>query len=442
METLCHPRPRPRRGARRLAARGARADRRPPPLPLRHGSGHRRGLDSSRRTRDEDRPAGADERRPRPASRRRPLPRPARLGPGGRVRRGREALVRPRSGPRPRGPRGGDRVRADTRDRAPARLRRDPPGGTGALEPLLDDGRGDRPLGKPRSPLARARAPDRPVAVLDRDPVLRAVPAAGDGADLQQLGGQVPPGDALVARRALRAVGPSSAARAQPRLLRRDPAAGAGDGKAPGLLRRPVAQDDQPERRGVAVERRAVPRLAAASPDLLRRARPPGAWRSGHPRAVPRGRLRDGGVHGVLRRRGTRPGERYVLGPPLQGAQEIFPKDRTVNTTFELAYWRWGLETAQRWRERLGLGREPRWQRVLDRLSPLPVRDGRYLFAETAPESFDDPRWARDHPSVLGAFGMLPGDGVDVPTMQRTFDWIWSTGAGPTRGAGTTRSSR
>ena len=119
-------------------------------------------------------------------------------------------------------------------------------------------------------------------------------------------------------------------------------------------------------------------------------------------------------------------GGRYVLGPPLQGAQEIFPKDRTVNTAFELAYWRWGLETAQRWREALCLPREPRWQRVLDRLSPLPVRDGRYLFAETAPESFDDPRWARDHPSVLGAFGMLPGDGVDAPTMRRTFDWIWA----------------
>jgi hypothetical protein len=118
-------------------------------------------------------------------------------------------------------------------------------------------------------------------------------------------------------------------------------------------------------------------------------------------------------------------GRRFVLGPPLQGAQEIFPKDRTHNTSFELAYWRWGLETAQRWRERLGLPREPRWQAVLDDLSPLPVRDGRYLFAETAPESFADPRWARDHPSVVGALGMLPGPGVDPPTMVRTLDWIF-----------------
>jgi hypothetical protein len=124
-------------------------------------------------------------------------------------------------------------------------------------------------------------------------------------------------------------------------------------------------------------------------------------------------------------------GQRYVLGPPLQGAQEIFPKDGAVNTAFELAYWRWGLETAQRWRERLELAREPRWQRVLDRLSALPVRDGRYLFAETARESFTDPRWARDHPSVIGALGVLPGPGVDRPTMQRTLDWIWANWSWP-----------
>jgi hypothetical protein len=124
-------------------------------------------------------------------------------------------------------------------------------------------------------------------------------------------------------------------------------------------------------------------------------------------------------------------GRRFVLGPPLQGAQEIFPKERTSNVAFELSYWRWGLETAQRWRERLGLARDPRWQRVLDRLSPLPVADGRYLFAETAPASYTDPHFARDHPSVLGALGMLPGDGVDRPTMLRTFDWVWQNWSWP-----------
>lgn len=115
----------------------------------------------------------------------------------------------------------------------------------------------------------------------------------------------------------------------------------------------------------------------------------------------------------------------YVLGPPLQCAQEVFPKHTTTNCTFELAYWRWGLETAQSWRSRLGLPREDTWDAVLAGLAPLPVSDGKYLFAGTAPDSYSNPRWRRDHPAVTAAFGMLPGPGVDRDTMQRTFDWIW-----------------
>jgi hypothetical protein len=120
------------------------------------------------------------------------------------------------------------------------------------------------------------------------------------------------------------------------------------------------------------------------------------------------------------------PNDRLVLGPPLHCAQEVFPKDRTTNCAFELAYWRWGLETAQKWRERSGKPREPAWDRVLARLPPMAVADGRYLFAESAPDSYRDPRWARDHPSVTAALGVLPGRDVDPSTMRRTLDWIWT----------------
>ncbi|HEY7516276.1 MAG TPA: glycoside hydrolase family 65, partial [Vicinamibacteria bacterium] len=120
------------------------------------------------------------------------------------------------------------------------------------------------------------------------------------------------------------------------------------------------------------------------------------------------------------------PNDRLVLGPPLQCAQEVFPKDRTTNCAFELAYWRWGLETAQKWRERSGKPREPAWDRVLARLAPLAVAEGKYLFAESAGDSYRDPRWARDHPSVTAALGVLPGRDVDPSTMRRTLDWIWT----------------
>jgi hypothetical protein len=115
----------------------------------------------------------------------------------------------------------------------------------------------------------------------------------------------------------------------------------------------------------------------------------------------------------------------YVLGPVLQCAQEIFPKDKTLDPTFELTYWRWGLETAQRWRQRLGLPRDPKWDDVLYKLAPLPVADGKYLFAETAPDSYTNPKWNADHPAVLDALGFVPGPGVDKTMMSSTLDWIW-----------------
>ncbi|HVM62824.1 MAG TPA: glycoside hydrolase family 65 [Verrucomicrobiae bacterium] len=117
--------------------------------------------------------------------------------------------------------------------------------------------------------------------------------------------------------------------------------------------------------------------------------------------------------------------KRFVLGPVLQCSQEIFPKDKTLNPTFELTYWRWGLETAQRWRERLGLPREPKWDGVLSGLTKPAVSDGKYLFTETTPDCYQDKKWARDHPSVTAAFGVLPGPEIDWPTMRRTLDWIW-----------------
>ena len=124
--------------------------------------------------------------------------------------------------------------------------------------------------------------------------------------------------------------------------------------------------------------------------------------------------------------------DRFVLGPPLQCAQETYPKDTTSNCTYELSYWRWGLQAAQVWRERLDLARDPRWDRVLQRLAVPASTDGKYLFAETAPDTFTNPRWATDHPSVVAAFGVLPGRDIDRATMDRTLDWIWKHWDWPT----------
>ena len=123
----------------------------------------------------------------------------------------------------------------------------------------------------------------------------------------------------------------------------------------------------------------------------------------------------------------------YVLGPPVVPAQEVFPPLSTSNPTFELEYFRFGLMTAQAWRERAGLARQAKWDDVLAKLAPLPKKDGLYLATETFPQLWEQagtpecsngktaPQcWNRDHPSFLGALGLLPGKGVDIETMRKT----------------------
>ena len=124
---------------------------------------------------------------------------------------------------------------------------------------------------------------------------------------------------------------------------------------------------------------------------------------------------------------------RYVLGPALIPAQERFDPATTVNPPFELAYWHWGLVTAQRWRERMHLGRSHKWDNILANLSPLPASNGLYLVSENALDSYSNPRTMADHPSVLGAFGVLPGSPlVDIVIMRATFErirknWQWKS---------------
>ncbi len=123
-------------------------------------------------------------------------------------------------------------------------------------------------------------------------------------------------------------------------------------------------------------------------------------------------------------------GQRYVLGPALIPAQESYGRDRvrTLNPTFELAYWHWALDIAQQWRERLGLARHPHWERVLRRLAQPTVQDGVYTAIETPPYTVP-----HDHPSMLGAWGLVPPTPlIDPQTMRRTLDhvlrtWDWPT---------------
>ena len=119
--------------------------------------------------------------------------------------------------------------------------------------------------------------------------------------------------------------------------------------------------------------------------------------------------------------------QKYILGKGVIPAQERFKAEETFNPAYELVYWHWAISIAQQWRKRLGLPRNEKWDDVLNKLSPLSIRDGKYLFAESAMDSYSNPEYKTDHPSVLGALGMLPQTNmVDTSIMRNTFNWIWN----------------
>lgn len=119
------------------------------------------------------------------------------------------------------------------------------------------------------------------------------------------------------------------------------------------------------------------------------------------------------------------------LPAPLVPAQEFYDPATTEDPTFELAYWWWGLEIAQRWRARLGHDRNPAWQHVQDHLARPHTRDGAYTAIATEPHLRTD-----DHPALLCALGVVPASPlIDPSTMESTItrvrdDWSWDTAWG------------
>jgi hypothetical protein len=118
--------------------------------------------------------------------------------------------------------------------------------------------------------------------------------------------------------------------------------------------------------------------------------------------------------------------DRYILGKGLIPAQERFKPEDTFNPTYELNYWYWALNTAQNWRKRLGLQPDKSWQEVIEKLSPLPIKEDVYLATESAPDSYSNPQFLTDHPSVLATYGMLPETPLlDKKIMKNTFGEVW-----------------
>ena len=119
------------------------------------------------------------------------------------------------------------------------------------------------------------------------------------------------------------------------------------------------------------------------------------------------------------------------LPAPVMPAQEFYDAATTEDPTFELAYWWWGLEIAQRWLERSGHERHQEWSTIQDNLARPHTEGDRYSAVATEPYLRRD-----DHPSLLAAYGLVPPTPlIDPARMEKTLlevldTWDWPSAWG------------
>lgn len=110
----------------------------------------------------------------------------------------------------------------------------------------------------------------------------------------------------------------------------------------------------------------------------------------------------------------------YHLDPVMPPSEQGFTKD----AVFDLAYWTWGLNQAQVWRERMGLERNPYWDEIVNNLAPLPVDSGVFVHSAEWKDTYTKRAW--EHPDPVGVFGMLPPQkNVDVEIAHQTLLKVW-----------------
>lgn len=100
----------------------------------------------------------------------------------------------------------------------------------------------------------------------------------------------------------------------------------------------------------------------------------------------------------------------YDLGPPMYPVSENTNPNQTVNPTFELAYWRFGLDIAEKWQTRQGKQAPASWHTVRDGLAAFPMENDVYVLYEGIKNMWTTPATAEDHPGLLGIYGWLPPD--------------------------------
>lgn len=112
----------------------------------------------------------------------------------------------------------------------------------------------------------------------------------------------------------------------------------------------------------------------------------------------------------------------YEICAPVIPVQECHCETDVQNPAFEVEYWREMLRVAVKWAERLGEMPDEKWIEVAEHMAELTKQDGVYLAHEKCPATFTE--YHKDHPSMLGAYGLINSDRIDKEVMRETLHLV------------------
>ncbi len=118
------------------------------------------------------------------------------------------------------------------------------------------------------------------------------------------------------------------------------------------------------------------------------------------------------------------PNGEYELPTPVIPVQECHDPRKTANPTFEVEYWKVTLTQATEMLKAIGKEAPTQWMQVAGHMIPSPQADGKYLACSGRTDTFTD--YAKDHPSMLMAYGVIDSGRMDPQIMDNTLMQVCS----------------
>jgi len=113
--------------------------------------------------------------------------------------------------------------------------------------------------------------------------------------------------------------------------------------------------------------------------------------------------------------------ERYEMLAPIIPAQEVHDLLHVKSPMFEMEYFRFGLLLACEWGKRLGYNTE-KYAIVMENIAEPVIKDGLYLAHAFCPDTYE--KFNKDHPMMVGAYGLFKSPKVDPDVMRATLKKI------------------